>query len=84
MASKTINPTRMELSNLKRKLATARRGHKLLKDKRDELIEELMLSGNRDFHSINEILIKRNAEWSLNEVVIEKEQRTKCRDRDKQ
>ena len=42
MASKAITPTRMELTRLKRKLVTTRRGHKLLKDKRDELMRQFM------------------------------------------
>ncbi len=38
-----VNPTRMELTRIKRRLVTARRGHKLLKDKRDEMVRQFIL-----------------------------------------
>ncbi len=50
MAILRVNPTRMELTRLKRRLVVAVRGHKLLKDKRDEMVRRFML------------LIKRNKE----------------------
>jgi V/A-type H+-transporting ATPase subunit D len=42
MSTTQINPTRMELQKLREKLATTRRGHKLLKDKQDELIHQFI------------------------------------------
>lgn len=53
MAILRVNPTRMELTRLKKRLAVASRGHKLLKDKRDEMVRQFML------------LIRRNRELRL-------------------
>lgn len=51
--AKQINPTRMELSRLKKRLQTATRGHKLLKDKQDEMARQFL------------IYIRRNRELRL-------------------
>lgn len=42
MAKLNVNPTRMELTRLKKKLATSTRSHKLLKDKQDELMRQFI------------------------------------------
>lgn len=42
MARLNVNPTRMQLTRLKERLNTAKRGHKLLKDKQDELMRQFI------------------------------------------
>lgn len=49
MAVLNVNPTRMELTQMKRRMSTARRGHKLLKDKRDELVRRFIALAKENY-----------------------------------
>lgn len=68
MAATHVNPTRMELTRLKKKLATATRGHKLLKDKRDELMRQF-LDLVRENKALREHVEKGIAEANKNFVL---------------
>ena len=48
MAALSVKPTRMELQNLKKRLAVAVRGHKLMKDKRDELVRRFIVYARKN------------------------------------
>ncbi len=73
MAIMNVNPTRMELTNLKRKLITARRGHKLLKDKRDELMRIFLdkVRENKELRrQVEEGIVKANTAMSVARCVM--------------
>ena len=48
MAAIQFKPTRMELSNLKKRRVVAVRGHKMMKDKRDELVRRFIVYARRN------------------------------------
>ncbi|MGT2820282.1 V-type sodium ATPase subunit D [Streptococcus intermedius] len=68
MTRLNIKPTRMELNNLKERLKTATRGHKLLKDKRDELMRrfiEAVRENNRLRQKVEEALVSHMQDFVL-------------------
>ena len=76
MAQLNVNPTRMELTRLKKSLATATRGHKLLKDKRDELMRQfldIVRENKRLRESVEKKLEKANKYMAVAGSVMQKE-----------
>ena len=76
MPSTTINPTRMELTRLKGRLKTAQRGHKLLKDKRDELMKQFMdvVRENRALRRrVEEALIRAHGSFTVASALMSSE-----------
>ncbi|MFY9380283.1 MAG: V-type ATP synthase subunit D [Acutalibacteraceae bacterium] len=76
MAKLNVNPTRMELTNLNKKLKTARRGHKLLKDKRDELMRQFieLVRENKELRrQVEQGIAQANAHMSVARSVMSDE-----------
>lgn len=76
MAGTHVNPTRMELTRLKKKLVTARRGHKLLKDKRDELMRQFLelVKVNKELRKrVEEGIANANSNFALAAAVMSEE-----------
>ena len=72
-----VNPTRMELTKLKRRLETAQRGHKLLKDKRDEMVRRFMalIRRNQDLRKVvDEKLENAISKFSVAQAIMGTEQ----------
>lgn len=73
MARLRVKPTRMELSVLKKRLKTSTRGHKLLKDKQDELMRrfiDLIKENNRLRRLVEERLTEAMQRFVLAKSVL--------------
>lgn len=71
-----VNPTRMQLTKLKKQLTTAVRGHKMLKDKRDELMRQFLdlVRETRDLRNKVEMALKNcNSHFVNASAVMSKE-----------
>ena len=76
MASTTVSATRMELTRLKGQLRIATRGHKLLKDKRDELMKQFMetVRENRALRAkVEEGLMKAHGSFTVANALMSNE-----------
>ena len=76
MPAINVNPTRQELTRLKARLKTSIRGHKLLKDKRDELMKQFMdvVRENRALRArVEESLMKAHASFTVASAVMSSE-----------
>lgn len=76
MPTTTVNPTRMELTRTKTRLRTALRGHKLLKDKRDELMKQFMdvVRENRALREkVERALIRAHSSFTIASAVMSPE-----------
>ena len=76
MAIMNVNPTRMQLTKLKKQLTTAVRGHKMLKDKRDELMRrfiDLVQENKRLRDKVERELSECNAHFVNASAVMSKE-----------
>lgn len=68
MALLNVKPTRMELTRLKKRLATATRGHKLLKDKQDELMRRFIENIRRN--KALRLEVEKELQGSLQEFLL--------------
>jgi len=76
MPAINVNPTRQELTKLKTRLKTSIRGHKLLKDKRDELMKQFMdvVRENRALRAkVEEGLMRAHASFTVASAVMSSE-----------
>lgn len=76
MATATVSATRMELTRLKNRLKTASRGHKLLKDKRDELMKQFLdiVRENRALRArVEDALMKAHGSFTVASALMSSE-----------